>query len=243
MSEPPSAPPVPPGPPSASPVPPGPPPAPPATAAPVPLLRRPLVAGVAGLLVGAVLVGVPMALLGGAGGPDFGGGGGGSALQAPGAIADLRPMAEVRRAMPGASAQQTDQLTAQDRKSGQNLSAAYSGAPAVVQSYSDSDMGNIVVLDAVRAESPEPYVQFEDTAMLQEARPVNQLLKVGPVSCVLFNDFTAAGQTPGPEATHVTYCQRTGPGLTVIIRPGAGDLSHDPGKVAALVESAWSALS
>jgi hypothetical protein len=40
----------------------------------------------------------------------------------------------------------------------------------------------------------------------------------------------------------VTYCRRTGPGLSAIVRSGGGDIAQDPATMAALVDDAWSAL-
>ncbi|MFC1430125.1 hypothetical protein ACEZDB_05560 [Streptacidiphilus sp. N1-3] len=133
-------------------------------------------------------------------------------------------------------------MDAQDTKSAQRLSQAYGGAKAVVQHYADSEVAEIVILDAVSASSPQPYVPYEDAAQLGMAVPPDQLVQVGQVACVVYNQGTAAGQKPTAESVVVNYCQRTGSGLTVQLR-ASGDLQHQPQQMAALVEKAWTALS
>ncbi|MHA6763796.1 hypothetical protein [Streptacidiphilus sp. PAMC 29251] len=103
-------------------------------------------------------------------------------------------------------------------------------------------MAEIVTLNAVSASSPQPYVPYEDAAQLGLAVPTDQLVQVGQVACVVFNQPTAAGQKPAGDSVVVTYCQRTGSGLTVQLR-ASGDLQHQPAEMAALVDKAWSALS
>ncbi len=206
------------------------------------LLRNPLVSGILGLAVGALLVGVPVVVIGGSSSSSSTSTAGGSSdLHAPAVLGGLEPMAGLLHSAGGVTAAD---MNSDDAKSGQRLSAAYGGAPAVVQEYSDTGLDNFAVLQVVRANSPGVYVPYENPAELQVVRPNDELITVGAVSCVIANQPTPVGQTPSPTSLNVTSCQRTGSGLTVTVRPGGGgDLQHDPNQVAALVNSAWTELS
>ncbi|MEU1664815.1 hypothetical protein ABZ547_14570 [Streptomyces sparsogenes] len=206
--------------------------------------RHPLVSGVIGLVLGLALVGIPVLLSDDDGGGGFGGGGGGAELAAPAKLGGLRPFADIQRESGANKAgEMADGLVKEDRKSGERLSEAYGGAAAVVKRYADDDVQTVVTLAAVRSRSPKPYVPYEDRERLALAVPPDQLKVIGDVSCVLYNQPTPAGSKPTTESVNVTYCQRTGDGLTVQIRPGGGDLAHQPTKVADIVEKAWSALN
>lgn len=209
-----------------------------------PLLRRPAVAGAVGLLVGIAAVGIPVLVGGDDGGSGTGGTGGGS-LRAPADLNGFTSYAVMQRtrATNASGRAYGDKIAAEDVRSGQRLSAAYGGASAVVRRYTDDTLASFVTLVAVRGDSPQPYVAYEDPADTQAAVPQDQLVTVGNVSCVVFNQYTAAGKTPASDAANTTYCQRTGGGLTVQLRAGGGPLLHSPDKVAALVEAAWSDLS
>ncbi|MER6139882.1 hypothetical protein ABT174_07460 [Streptomyces sparsogenes] len=206
--------------------------------------RHPLVSGVIGLVVGLALVGIPVLLSDDDGGGGFGGGGGGAELAAPAKLGGLRPLADVQRkeGIPKAG-KMADGLVEEDRKSGERLSEAYGGAAAVVKRYADDDAETVVTLVAVRSRSPKPYVPYEDRERLALAVPPDELKVIGEVSCVLYNQPTPADSKPTAESVHVTYCQRTGDGLTVQIRPTGSGLANRPAKVADLVEKAWSALN
>jgi hypothetical protein len=202
-------------------------------------LGRPAVTGVVGLVVGAALTAASLGLSGSASG-----GSKGRSLTAPSSLGGLLQFERAMVQLDGSKVQaQAAQMTVQDGRSAQRLSQAYGGAHALVQRYSDSQLDNISVLDAVSAASPQPYVPYEDVKEERAAVPINQLLQFGQVTCVVVNPFTAAGHQPDPESVTVTYCQRTGPGLTVQFHPGPTDLWHKPAQVAALVDKAWSELS
>jgi hypothetical protein len=206
-------------------------------------LRNPLVTAALGLVVGLAAVGIPV-LLSDDGGVGFGGGGGGGELSAPAKLDGLRPFADVQRAAGVPKAKEmADGIAKEERKSGERLSEAYGGAAAVVKQYADDDVETTVTLVAVRSRSPKPYVPYEDPERLALAVPPDELKVIGDVSCVLYNQPTAAGSKPTAESVHVTLCQRTGDGLTVQIRPGGSGVANQPEKVASLVEEAWSQLS
>lgn len=200
---------------------------------------RPAVTGVVGLVLGVALTAASFGLSGSASG-----GSKGRTLTAPSSLGELLQFEKAMVQLDGSKVQaQAAQMTVQDARSAQRLSQAYGGAHAVVQRYSDSQLDNISVLDAVSAASPQPYVPYEDPKQEDAAVPINQLLQFGQVTCVVVNAFTAAGHQPAPESVTVTYCQRTGPGLTVQFHPGVGELWHKPAQVADIVDKAWSALS
>lgn len=206
-------------------------------------LRNPLVAAALGLVVGLAAVGIPVLLSDDDGG-GFGGGGGGGELSAPAKLGGLRPLADLQRSAPTPKAKEmADAITKEEGKSGERLSEAYGGAAAVVKQYADDDVQTTVTLVAVRSRSPKPYVPYEDAKRLALAAPTDELKVIGDVSCVLYNQPTPEGSKPTAESVHVTLCQRTGDGLTVQIRPGGSGVANQPEKVAALVETAWSALS
>jgi hypothetical protein len=60
----------------------------------------------------------------------------------------------------------------------------------------------------------------------------------GAVSCTVRNDTTVRGQTPAPDSAHTGSCSRTEGEMTVEIRP-AGDIAHQPDRVADLVNQLW----
>jgi hypothetical protein len=130
-----------------------------------------------------------------------------------------------------------------NERSSQRLSEAHGGAGAVVQVYTDQDLGLQVTLMIYRAPSAHPlYVPFQDPQYIGMAKPSQTAEEFGEVSCVVRNDPTPAGQTPAPHSAHVDTCARTGALLTVEIHP-VGDLADDPPRVAALVNSAWNAVA
>lgn len=207
------------------------------------LLRHPAVTGALGLLLGLATVGIPVLVGGGDDGSAVGATSGGT-LRAPADLKGFTSYADMQRTRAGNASGRAyaGQIAAEDARSGQRLSAAYGGANAVVQRYTDDTLANFVTLVAVRSDSPKPYVPFEDPAYTKAAVPQDQLVTVGKVSCVVFNIYTAAGKTPAADSVNTSYCQRTGGGLTIQIRAGSGPLLHSPDKVAQLVEAAWSDL-
>lgn len=206
-------------------------------------LRNPLVTAAIGLVVGLAAVGIPVLLSDDDGG-GFGGGGGGAELSAPAKLDGLRPLADLQRSAPTAKAKEmADRIAEEEGKSGERLSEAYGGAAAVMRQYADEEIQTTATLVAVRSRSPKPYVPYVDPKRLGLAKPQDELKTIGDVSCVLYNQPTPEGSAPTADSVHVTYCQRTGDGLTVQVRTVGSGVANKPAKVAALVESAWSALS
>lgn len=211
--------------------------------APVPPRRRgvplALVTAVVGLVVGGLGVGLPWLLSGGGGG---GLGGSSAAVLAPGSLGDLKSLHDASVQVAGdKGAANAQRQAADDVQSAKLLSTAYGGAAATVAHYADEELENIVTLFVVRADSPEPFVPYENLKELAEAVPQNELVRVGDVACVVFNSqFVKSGPEP-TDGVVTTLCQRSGNGLTVQVRVG-GDIQHHPDQVAALVDDAWASV-
>ncbi len=131
-----------------------------------------------------------------------------------------------------------------DRKTAATLSAAYGGAQAVAEDYSNEDLSDSALLVAVKAPSPKLWVYYSDPVTLGLVRPFQEVRTFGQVQCKVQNDPTIAGKKPAPSSVHVAGCQRSGPHLTVQIQNVAGDeLGNHPETVAQLVDQAYDALS
>ncbi|WP_369237174.1 hypothetical protein AB5J56_30715 [Streptomyces sp. R21] len=243
MTEPPGAFPPPPMPPAAPPV-----PGPPRTA----WYARPVPVGLAGLLLGAAMIGVPW-LLTRDDTPATGGqgsltGGSTAALSAPEKLGDFMHQDTAMKGLGADEDKEKAEKNAEvyvtaDRRSSGLLSTAYGGAPAVVQGFADAKFENQFQLTAVRARSPRPFVAYEDPAHVGLVKPQNEMTSFGKVDCVIYNAPTNSGGTPASDSVSVISCQRTGDGLTVQIRQVSGDVGHVPRRVAGLVDQAWTALS
>ncbi len=214
-------------------------PGPPRTAIPQrrPPFARPVVAGLAGVLVGAFLVGVPWLTLSLLGGPSG---------QAPAAPANLGGLGRAQDAIAKLDAvrgkPQIDRIDKTDRETASRVSAAYDGAGAVVQQYQDERLLRSFQLVAVRARSPELFAPYEDVQALGIAKPGTELVRVGAVQCLVHNDPAAPGSAPDPDRSFVLNCQRTGPGLTVTVRSLGTEGNHDARELAGIVEQAWREL-
>ena len=123
-----------------------------------------------------------------------------------------------------------------DRRSGERLSAAYHGAGAVVQTYTDDDLETTLMLEAVRAPATvPPYVPYTDPKVLGMDRPIEEVREFGAVSCAIRNN--------APDQSYVISCGRSAGDLTVQITHVSGDLGQDPAAVAKLVDIAWDELA
>ncbi|MFF8812692.1 hypothetical protein [Streptomyces pactum] len=224
----------------------------PAGAAPVPRQRgirsNPWAAGLAGLLVGAALTGAVWLVVGGEGDDDDGPAATGpdrpsAAPRLPDKLGMYPRFGDAAGAVSHEGAERTARRVAEaDERSATSLSAAYGGAPAAVQTYTDQEMTGQLMLTAVRAGSPEPFAPYEDAAALGLAEPTREVVRVGEVACVVHNQPVPARRKPGPETVNVEFCQRTEDGLTVQVRGVTAEVRTRPEDVAALVEEAWSAL-
>ncbi|WP_439379769.1 hypothetical protein [Amycolatopsis lexingtonensis] len=211
-------------------------------AAPVPpprsQLAHPVFAGLIGVIVGAVLVGVPWLALTLLGGPS------GHALTAPSSLGGLgRTQDTLAKFDVEKSKVQVARVDKADRETAARTSAAYGGAGAVVQQYQDDRLERSFQLIAVRAGSPELVAPYENAEELGLAAPSTELVRVGAVQCLVHNDAAPAGSTPDPDRSFVTNCQRSGPDLTVALRSISAEGNRDPRELAGIVEEAWKELS
>ncbi|WIY00289.1 hypothetical protein QRX60_40535 [Amycolatopsis mongoliensis] len=205
---------------------------------PRPVLARPVVAGLLGVLVGAFLVGVPWLVLSLLGGPS------GQALTAPANLGGLSRAQDAIAKLDAVKGKpQIDRIAKTDQETASRVSAAYAGAGAVVQDYQDDELRRGLQLIAVRAPSPELFAPYEDVQALGVAKPGTELVRVGAVQCLVHNDPVAPGSTPDPDRSFVLNCQRTGPGLTVTVRSMGTDGNRDPQELAGIVEQAWRELA
>jgi hypothetical protein len=205
-----------------------------------PLLARPVVTGLIGVLVGALLVGVPWLLLSlfGSGSPS------GRSLSAPPQLGGLSRAQEAIAKLDKTQGQaQIDRIGKADRETAARVSAAYGGAGAVVQQYQSDRLERSFQLIAVRAPSPELFAPYEDFEALGLAAPSTEVVRTGAVQCLVHHGQEPAGSTPDPDRSFVTNCQRTGPGLTVTLRSLSSEGNHDPRELAGIVEQAWRELA
>jgi hypothetical protein len=200
--------------------------------------RSPWLVAVAGVVVGALIAGIPLLLTRSSGGSG-GLGAEHEALQAPASLDDFTSFA----INPKVDAGNKKRAETNDSTSAKNLSEAYGGAATTVRQYVDSGLENFVTLEAVRAASPKPYIPYVDPAALGIAKPQQEIVTIGQTSCFVTNQVIPAGQQESPDQIRVGFCERTSPHLTVRLRFNGGDRWHSPQDAAALTERAWSALS
>jgi hypothetical protein len=97
-------------------------------------------------------------------------------------------------------------------------------------------------LFVVRANTPQPFMPYENLKELGESVPLYEVKQFGDVQCLVNNTQPEAS---GPEPTDsvvTSLCQRSANGLTVQVRAN-GDIEHHPDQVATLVDDAWSSVS
>lgn len=199
-------------------------------------LRSPLITGIAGLVVGAVVVGVPWLMSGDA--SPFGAEK--TSLTAPVTFGGFTQVEHNPRYKPGS----LNLFKDSNPQSAKNLSAAYGGAAVVVESYADVDLANFLTLEAVRARSPLPYVPYVDARDLGLAKPEQEIVAFGDVECLVVNEPAVAASQPDTSTATAVTCERTSAHLTVRLRfSGGGDVAHSPAQAAALVDTAWGLLS
>lgn len=153
--------------------------------------------------------------------------------------------AEARGMKPDARQNLTDRLANAQRLTTAAYQAAYGGAAAGYQAYSDADLESLVSVIAVRADSPGmtigPVYAAADLGM---AVPTTEVVQVGDVDCLIRRTTrVAAGQQEDPDDALTTNCQQTGSGLTVLVQGTqfAGDGGRQ--RLAAITAAAWRALS
>src|SRR4051812_38381936 len=117
----------------------------------------------------------------------------------------------------GLGLKQARRHAAWNQKTAAAASAAYAGAQAIAEDYSNDGLTDFALLVAVKAPTPKLYVPYVDAAYLALAKPPQEVRAYGDVQCQVQNDPTASGRKPAPESVHVIMCQRSGAHLTVQI--------------------------
>jgi hypothetical protein len=195
-----------------------------------------VIGGVVGLVVGALAVGIPWLMSGS--GKAFGVESG--SLKAPASIGAYVPLLQNSKT----DAATAKRIQTSDPISAKNLSAAYDGAATVVQQYSDAGFESFVELEAVRAQSPTPFLPYQDAPALGMDKPSQEVDTFGHVSCLVANIPVPVGRQEQPNSSTAISCERTSAHLTVRLRfGGAGDLLHSPQQAAALVDTAWNSMN
>jgi hypothetical protein len=200
--------------------------------------RGRLLVGLAGVVVGGVVVGAAWLAVSALGG------GSTAEIALPDKVAAYPRFADAKISQPAKAKPTVERIQKWNAESAKRLSASFGGAAAAVESYSDDTYQNTFTVYVVRESSQFPvFVRYQDPEVLRVVRPQDEERRFGEVSCQVVNDTTPAGQQPGPESVHVIDCRRTEPGLTVDIVSVSGDLGNRPAQVAALVDDVWSRVS
>ncbi len=122
---------------------------------------------------------------------------------------------------------------------------AYGGAAAAVRAYSDASLEHSATVIAVRASAPgltDGVVQ--DAESLGLAVPYEAIGQFGDVSCTVHRQTTVpAGQTVDPNDAIYTFCERTGPGLTVVGTGSGFNGESGRKQITGLVDAAFDAVS
>lgn len=195
------------------------------------------VVGGAGLVVGALIVGVLWLTLGAGGGFD----GDSAAVTAPAKVGDYQRFADLPMSQRDPGKATADRYAAWNKQTAQSLSAAYDGAAATVESYASDDLRVIFTMHVVHATAPGLYVPYQDPKVLGLKTPDQYVQTFGAVQCIVHVQPAPIESDSEPKVV-ATDCQRTGGGLTVRIPTTGGDLGEHPDQVAALVDQAFAAV-
>lgn len=199
--------------------------------------RSPWLVAVAGVVVGALVAGIPLLLTRGS--SDGGFGATHEALHAPEELGGFTPITSHPKVQPDTK----KRYGADEPVNAKNLSDAYGGAATMVKQYVDANLESFVTLEAVRATSPKPYAPYVNPASIGIAKPQQEIVTVGQTSCFVTNEVAPAGQQESADQVHVAACERTSSHLTVRLRFTGGDHWHSPLEAAALTDRFWTALS
>jgi hypothetical protein len=150
---------------------------------------------------------------------------------------------DVKVSKTGIGLKQAKRHAAWDQKTASMVSAAYGGAQAISEDYSNEGLTDFALLVAVKAPSPKLWVPYSDPVTLGLVKPFQEVRTFGDVQCKVQNDPTVAGKKPAADSVHVVGCQRNGPHLTVQIQNVSGDhLGNHPETVAQMVDQAFNSL-
>jgi hypothetical protein len=139
---------------------------------------------------------------------------------------------------------QAKRHAAWDRKTAATAAAAYGGAAAISEDYTNEELSDFALLVAVKAPTTRLWVPYTDPVVLGVVKPFSEVRTYGSVQCQVQNDPTIPPKKPVAASVHTVMCQRSGPHLTVQLRNVSGDhLGNHPEKVAQMVDQAFTALS
>lgn len=128
-----------------------------------------------------------------------------------------------------------------ERLTSEQVRLAYGGADVTALTYSMRNLEDPALAYAVRAPSPLLVaVPAQDPDVLGVGAPINEVVTFGDVRCLVDNGVVPAGKDPDPAEVRVQQCQRTGPGLTVVILPTG---QPTPAQVASAVDGIWRSIA
>ena len=192
-------------------------------------MKRVLVSGIAGLAIGALVVGLLWLTLGGS----TEGGASSAPVALPASVGEYHRFGDQsvnqQAAAQGAVAQQAEW----DKQTAEHLSAAYHGAPAAVATYTTANLDPLIHVLVVRAPSPDLFAPYAELNTLGAKVPEKEAKTFGDVHCIVQNDVANAPRVLATE------CRRSDAGLTVHIPPVS---ALDPHQVAAVVDEVFDAL-
>jgi hypothetical protein len=199
-----------------------------------------LVAGVIGLVIGALVAsGIWLLANSGGGGPA-----GSGPPVPPAKLGEYARIGDLRLSQSGLGKQNADRVSGWNQHSAERLSATYGGAAAAAETYYDEGMRTQFALYLVRTRAPfPPFVPFQDSAYLQVKRPFEEMRQFGDVACMVRNDPVPTNGEDRADTTHVVTCLRTSDHFTVQIAYVTDDLGNNPQQVADLVNQAWAAAA
>jgi hypothetical protein len=167
-----------------------------------------------------------------------------SPFAAPKKLGAYVRIADAKLSKSGPGLKQAQRQAKWDRKTAATASAAYGGAAAVTEYYSNDGFTDFALLVAVKGPSPKLFVPYSDPVVLGVVKPFSEVRTYGDVQCQVQNDATVPPKKPAPDSVHVVACQRSGPHLTVQMRNVSGDhLGNHPEVVAQMIDQAYEALS
>lgn len=119
------------------------------------------------------------------------------------------------------------------------------GEASVAQGYylNDELDGNFYAR-VIASSSPIPYTPYENVERLDYYLPRYSAEVHGDVTCQIFQTvIVTTAENVGDAEPEVQWCQRTGPGLTVIVDGVHGTIAGNAETIAALVDEIWAANS
>jgi hypothetical protein len=199
---------------------------------------RVVVSGIAGLAIGALVVGLVWLTIGGSAEKDVSS----APIVAPAKAGEYQRFADVPVNQQPAAKTAVENQTNADKESAKLLSASYHGATATVETYASADLDVRIPVYIVRASSPELFTPYTDTKVLQIKAPEHELKKFGDVTCIVQNSFTG-NASPDQPTVWASECQRTSATLTVHIPGMSNPLGKQPEQVAAVVDEVFNAVA